>query len=503
MSRRPWTLRRRLVIGIVALVAIIGFGIGAASVYGLNRYLEQDVDEQLTSALSRTLDRAPAGWDDGQPSSSEFVLAPGSPVGTVAAAVVDGAVADSLVLLVNGERRMTEAEVAPLLSAAGTREPQTVSLGGNLGDYRVLSVSTRSGAEFVVGFPLSTTQSIVSQFRNVIVLISALGVLIAALASAFLVTLALKPLRRVAATATQVASLPLDRGEVSLAVRVPEQDTDARTEVGQVGAAFNSMLGHVDEALRARQASENKVRQFVADASHELRTPLASIRGYAELTRRGGHNLPPDVTHSMGRVESEAVRMTSLVEDLLLLARLDEGRELEKRPVDLTALLVNCISDAYAAGPEHDWDLDAPDEPVVVPGDEQRIHQVIANLLTNARVHTPEGTAVDVALSRTAEGSAVITVTDNGPGIPEAQQASLFERFARGDSSRSRIAGSTGLGLSIVQAVTVAHGGTVAVSSEPGRTQFRIELPGAAIAPSSDPSTSAPRSANGQGSLAD
>ena len=171
------------------------------------------------------------------------------------------------------------------------------------------------------------------------------------------------------------------------------------------------------------------------------------------------------------------MRMTSLVEDLLLLARLDEGRELEKNPVNLNALLVDCISDAYAAGPEHDWDLEAPDQDVVVLGDQPRIHQVLANLLANARVHTPEGTHVAVRLAAEND-TAVITVTDNGPGIAEALLPTLFERFARGDSSRSRIAGSTGLGLSIVQAVIQAHGGTVSVSSEPGRTQFRIELPG-------------------------
>ena len=182
-------------------------------------------------------------------------------------------------------------------------------------------------------------------------------------------------------------------------MRVPEEDTDPHTEVGTVGAALNRMLGHVGSALTARQASEKKVRQFVADASHELRTPLASIRGYAELTRRSPHDLPDDVTHSIGRIESEATRMTSLVEDLLLLARLDEGRELERDPVDLSILLVDAISDAHAAGPDHRWTLDLPDEPVEVTGDEPRLHQVIMNLLANARVHTPDGTHVTARLA--------------------------------------------------------------------------------------------------------
>jgi two-component system, OmpR family, sensor kinase len=273
-----------------------------------------------------------------------------------------------------------------------------------------------------------------------------------------------------------VAELPLDRGEVALAVRVPQRDADPSTEVGKVGAAINRMIEHVASALTARQVSENKVRQFVADASHELRTPLASIRGYAELTRRGGYRLPDDVVHSLGRVESEAVRMTSLVEDLLLLARLDDGRALQQAPVDLGPLLVNAVSDAHAAGADHDWRLDVPETPIVVTGDATRLHQAFANLLANARIHTPAGTRVTVSLT-SGDGVACVTVADDGPGVPESIRSVLFERFARGDSSRSRAAGSTGLGLAIVRAVVTSHRGTVSVASVPGDTVFRVELP--------------------------
>lgn len=482
LPQRRWTLRTRLVVSIVALVALACFGIGAASIIGLNQYLEQRVDTQLAAALSRTLDASGgSGFPDREPQSSEFVLAPGLPVGTVAAVVVDGRVVNSLRLTVGESIPLTEAANTALLgapnaAAPGAREPQTVSVG-ELGDYRALSVTTRSGANFIVGLPLAEVEAIIGQFRSVVILISALGLLVAALASGLIVSLALRPLRRVAATATQVASLPLAHGDVSLAIRVPEEDTDPHTEVGKVGAALNGMLGHIDVALRSRQASENKVRQFVADASHELRTPLASIRGYAELTRRGGYDLPPDVRHSMARVESEAVRMTSLVEDLLLLARLDAGRAMEEKPVDLSRLVVDCMSDAHAAGPDHAWVLDLPEGDVAIPGDDQRIHQVIANLLANARVHTPATTTVTVSL-RVENGSAVISVEDDGPGISKAQQPSLFERFARGDTSRSRAAGSTGLGLAIVRAVVEAHAGEVSVSSRPGRTVFEVTLPG-------------------------
>jgi two-component system OmpR family sensor kinase len=275
---------------------------------------------------------------------------------------------------------------------------------------------------------------------------------------------------------------------VDLAQRVPERDTDPRTEVGQVGSALNRMLDHVGNALEARHASEMQVRQFVADASHELRTPLAAIRGYAELSRRSRAPISEEVAHVLGRVESEAKRMTVLVEDLLLLARLDAGRPLAHDPVDLTMLVVDAVSDAHAAGPRHYWQLDVPDEPVTVLGDQQRLHQVLANLLANARTHTPEGTTVTVRID-TAPHAAVLQVTDDGPGIPAELQPHIFERFARGDSSRSRAAGSTGLGLSIVYAVVTAHGGTVSVQSAPGRTVFTVVLPATAqpVVPTAGP----------------
>ncbi|HEU4466683.1 MAG TPA: ATP-binding protein, partial [Agromyces sp.] len=291
---------------------------------------------------------------------------------------------------------------------------------------------------------------------------------------------ALQPLDRVTETATLVSGLPLARGDVELPEEVPVQDD--RTEVGRLATAFNRMLGHVSASLSARELSERKVRRFVADASHELRTPLASIRGYAELTRLHGGELPPDVVHALGRIESESLRMTELVEDLLLLARLDEGRELRRDPVDLRQVVVDAVGDAQVAGPDHDWRVAVPDEALTVAGDESRLRQVLANLLANARVHTPEGTKVIVRLQPRAatDGAAErvrVTVTDDGPGIDPEVRATLFERFARGDASRSRRAGSTGLGLAIVRAVVEAHRGTVSVESEPGRTEFTVDLP--------------------------
>jgi two-component system OmpR family sensor kinase len=368
------------------------------------------------------------------------------------------------------------AVLAQLAKLTPNGQKQTVDLG-DLGDYRLVAgIDPQDGVINVTGLPLADLQSTLLQVALVTGSAVLIALVIAGWAGAFIVRGTLRPLRRVAATATRVSELRLDRGEVQLAQRVPERDTDPRTEVGQVGNALNQMLDHVGNALEARHASEMQVRQFVADASHELRTPLAAIRGYAELSRRSRAPISEEIAHVLGRVESEAKRMTVLVEDLLLLARLDAGRPLAHEPVDLTVLVVDAVSDAHAAGPRHYWQLDVPDAPVTVIGDQQRLHQVLANLLANARTHTPEGTVVTVQVDSTPE-SAILHVIDGGPGIPDELQPHIFERFARGDSSRSRAAGSTGLGLSIVYAVVTAHGGTVSVQSAPGRTVFTVVLP--------------------------
>jgi two-component system OmpR family sensor kinase len=260
-------------------------------------------------------------------------------------------------------------------------------------------------------------------------------------------------------------------------------DANPRTEVGQVGAAFNRMLGHVEAALARRAASEARLRRFAADASHELRTPLAAIRGYAELALRHPGPVPADIEHALQRVEAESSRMSVLVDELLLLAQLDAGRPLAQEPVDLTRLAIDATSDARAAAPTHRWLLELPDEPVQVRGDEHRLHQVLANLMSNAAKHTPPGTTVTVALTTTGPGgpgSVQLSVTDNGPGIPADLQPTLFERFVRGDTARTHHGGqppSTGLGLAIVDAVTTAHGGTVHLDSQPGTTRFTITLP--------------------------
>jgi two-component system OmpR family sensor kinase len=485
--RAPWTLRRRLVVSVVALFTLLSVVVGGISILVLYRNLSDPISDQLLRSVSFAEQRASRGFlptfDGGGGGPGVTGLQPGSITAYSAGATVVGNRSPNLG---GSSQTLTQAELKPISAITRSHFPEDVGIPG-LGEFRVIRTNLLSYQDPTTGalvkyygytaYPLAQMQTTLAQFGLALGGISLGGILLVAFATWFIVSYALRPLRRVAATATEVASMPLDRGEVDLAVRVPDADTDQRTEVGKVGAALNTLLGHVDNALKARQASESRVRQFVADASHELRTPLASIRGYAELTRRGNYDLPQDVTHSLGRVESEAVRMTSLVEDLLLLARLDAGRDIETAPVDLSRLLVDCVSDAHVAGSDHEFELNLPDDPVMIDGDSQRIHQVFANLLANARVHTPAGTHVAVSLASVESGGAVVTVADDGPGIPEDLQDDLFERFARGDTSRARATGSTGLGLAIVRAVVDAHGGVVSVTSSSEGTTFAVELP--------------------------
>lgn len=479
-----WTLRKRLVVAVVALLALAAIIIGLASVVSVRTVLLGRVDAQLTAATSRSSGAADFPRDRQFPQADEpripdFIGAPGQSAGTLGAIIDGGTVqyagyTDSAGTLLP----LTAEQVVALLSLEVGGDPVSIDLPGDLGRYRVVAVESGDD-ELVVGLPLSDLDFTVGQLIAGIAGISLGALALAGFAAYFIVRLALRPLDRVAQTASDVSDLPLDRGEVALAVRVPESDADPHTEVGRVGASINRMLGHVSNALQARQASENKVRTFVSDASHELRTPLTSIRGYAELTRRSAEQLPEDATYALGRIESEAVRMTAIVEDLLLLARLDEGRELAKDPVELSALLSSAVSDARAASPDHDWVLDLRDAPVTVVGDSQRLMQVVANLLGNARVHTPAGSRVVTRLAVVGD-RAEISVSDDGPGIDPTVLDSVFERFVRGDASRQRASGGTGLGLAIVAGVVDAHGGTVAAESQPGRTEFRISLPLAA-----------------------
>jgi two-component system OmpR family sensor kinase len=486
---RAWlagrTLRTRLVAGLLATLTLACAVVGAVTYTHLSQVLVGQLDSQLMAANQRYADcmthRPPPG--DAPPGglSGPSGCAQQQNEGTFSALAYAtdqhpsqvGTVAKQSLAASTGTCRLSAADRAELARLPVNGVPHTVTLS-SYGPYRLVA-SSDPGGTFVTGLPLSNVNQTLSQDAITEIAVFSLALLVTGLIGTAWVRVSLRPLRRVAATATRVTELPLTSGEVALPERVPSGNP--ATEVGQLGAAFNHMLGHVEAALARRAASEDRLRRFAADASHELRTPLAAIRGYAELARRHPGPVPEDIAHALSRVESESARMSVLVDELLLLAQLDAGRPLASAPVDLTRLAIDVTSDARAAAPGHVWRLDLPGEPVMVGGDEHRLHQVLANLLSNAARHTPAGTTVMVGMSLLPGSRVAVTVTDDGPGIPADLQPALFERFVRGDSSRSRAAGSTGLGLAIVDAVTAAHQGQVSVTSEPGRTSFTITLP--------------------------
>ncbi|WP_209441387.1 sensor histidine kinase [Amycolatopsis vancoresmycina] len=486
--RRPWSLRRRLIVQLAALLALVCLVVGVVTEFALSEFLVGQQDKRLAAASDRAAhgSERPPPWTYGEAPPPDPLRVLGQGEGTLAVVQI-GSKASAGVLdssAAGPSRRkapfkdIPKAEVLALLALPSDGKQRSIDLGGSLGEYRVVSTTSPRGEKTVIGLPLKDVNETLWQLGFILGGVALAGILVAGAVGAATIRRTMQPLDRLAATATRVSELPLDRGEVALSERVPEADTDPNTEVGKVGSALNRMLQHVANALSARHASENRVRQFVADASHELRTPLAAIRGYAELTRRGGEQVPPDVAFAMSRVESESRRMTTLVEDLLLLARLDSGRPVVHEWVDLCRLVADAVADAHVAGPDHKWLMDVPGEPIGVLGDAGQLHQVVINVLANARTHTPPGTTVTTTLS-TSDGIVRLRVADDGPGIPPEILPDIFERFARGDNSRSRAAGSTGLGLAIVAAVVGAHGGRVGVQSRPGRTEFEIAFPAA------------------------
>jgi len=508
LARR--TLRGRLVAGLLATLFVACAAVGTVTYVHLRMVLMDQLDQQVTGAGMRYQQcMNPGGPGDGSdndhdgapPGGGHSPHGPGPQVcagqqgaRTFSAISITTASATSSTTYAgrptkafladhSGQCELSHADQDELAGLVVNDQPRTIALT-RYGTYRLVADQAPDGAVYIVGLPLTQVTDPLHDVAIAEIAVFAAALVLTGLVGTLWVRVSLRPLRRVATTAAQVTELPLASGQVKMPERVP--DANPRTEVGQVGAALNRMLGHVESALARREASENRLRRFAADASHELRTPLASIRGYAELARRHPGPVPDDVAHALSRVESESARMSVLVDELLLLAQLDAGRPLASEPVDLTRLAIDVTSDARAATADHRWQLELPDEPVSVRGDEHRLHQVLANLLSNAARHTPAGTTVSVALAaRPPEpgappgdpGTVQVTVTDDGPGIPADLQPALFERFVRGDSSRSRAAGSTGLGLAIVDAVTAAHHGQVAVTSEPGRTRFTITLP--------------------------
>jgi len=471
--RRPWSLRSRLVAILAVTVTLLAAGIAAIALVALRGSLVEQLQSELTALASRVL--VLTTRPGGAPSLEAAFGGPGAVPGTIAIAAQGTSLVGGYLDADYTLQWIGQGQLSQIVDAWDGSPYWSADLGQGFGRY-LFSVDQQGGVSVLVGLPLSGVDATVSRLTLIIGLVGVGGILLLGILAAIYIRHALRPLERVAAAAERVAAMPLDRGEVDLGERVDASGASPGSEAGRLVEAFNAMLARLGQAFGARHASEAKVRRFVADASHELRTPLASIRGYSELTRRMAEDLPADAVYALGRIESESVRMTSLVEDLLLLARLDEGREIESHPVELGGLVADAVNDARAAGPEHRWRYAEPAEPVVVLGDAARVQQVVVNLLANARVHTPAGTTVTVTLEREGE-EAVLTVADDGPGIAPEALPTLFERFARADASRARTTGSTGLGLAIVKAVVSAHGGTVTVESEPGDTRFLVRLP--------------------------
>jgi len=475
------SLRNRLLVGVLLLSAL-GFMVSDfIAQNAIQKFLLQQVDQQLVSVADGALmrvDRAGIQSDnegiDSHGNSPATAKAAETPLRSVPSSV-------SITLLdpfgnyvggVGGDlnsQRITDFVIGTLPASAAKygNRPFTLEVPG--ADFRVLArvLPSALGSVFVAQ-SLSGVDETSNRLRIIFVFIGLIALFLIAFASRMVIKIGLRPLVAVEETAEKIAA-----GDLS--ARLPDAKPD--TEVGRLVSSLNAMLARIEESFAARTASENKLRRFVADASHELRTPLTAIRGFAELHRQGAVTGEAATSELVGRIENESVRMGALVEDLLMLARLDQSRDIVNSPVNLTELVTEAVESARAAGPEHPITLDLPDEAFVL-GDARKIHQVVANLLANARIHTPAGTPISISINSNEDGT-TISIADSGPGLSEEDQARIFERFYRADPSRNRSneVGS-GLGLSIVDAVMQAHGGKVGVTSKLGEgATFTVFFP--------------------------
>jgi len=473
LARTP--LQVKLIVAVLVLVTVALALIGLASVAALDGYLVGRLDDQLQAVAGRPGPAPGRGDPDHRPGPpSPFLIqyrdSAGKPLRTYSDLLDEG--------------QPPEVPEDPDWLAAHAGEPVSVPATGGGGSWRVLVQETASGSK-VVAASLAGIDATIRQLRLIDLGVSLVVLAVLAGVGVAIIRASLRPLVEIEGTARAIAAGDLTR-------RVP--DRDPRTEVGRLGRALNTMLAQIEAAFGARAASEaaarrseDRMRRFVADASHELRTPLTTIRGFAELYRQGAARDPAELDRLMRRIEDQAARMGLLVEDLLLLARLDQQRPLERRPVDLLALAADAVNDARAVAPDRRIELvlggdDGGDgSALVVLGDGERLRQVLANLVDNALSHTPAGSPVEVRVGAApldGRPGAAVEVVDHGPGLTPEQTERVFERFYRADPARSQAAGGTGLGLSIVAALVAVHGGTVGVDSVPRRgARFRVLLP--------------------------
>ena len=461
-----WSLRNRLILAAVVLTALAISASDFAANTALRSYLISQVDQQLLDisggSLTR-LDRAgieEENSDENESPFREFRPLRGVPTSvSVTLLDVDG----NFIGRVGGDLSKEQIAVVGMSIAEVQKKgskPFTIKGEDGQPDVRAVAQVLPTGlGSVIVANSLADVDRTLNRLGFFFLILGLLALLAIALVSRWIIAISLKPLEAVEETAEAIAA-----GDLS--ARLPAAKPD--TEVGRLTTSLNTMLGRIEESFAARVSSESKLRRFVADASHELRTPLTAMRGFAELHRQGAVVGEEKTKELVGRIEKESIRMSSLVEDLLLLARLDQSREMAQDPVDLNLLLTEAVASAKAAGPNHPIQLSLPSAEVFVLGDSQRIHQVVANLLANARTHTPEGSLIKVSLEQGVTET-IISVGDNGPGLSESDQERIFERFFRADPSRARTSGEgSGLGLSIVDAVMKAHGGYVSVKSKLG-----------------------------------
>jgi two-component system, OmpR family, sensor kinase len=467
------SLRLRLLLALIGLVAAGLVLAGSVTYFSLHSFLFTRVDQQVHDA------RAPVvialqdqlGSGSGLPTGGGLgrALLPPGTFGELLDAS-NKRVGDPVTF---GYGQATAAPILPahLPTPSAGADSILISTGATAHSslhYRVMIETLSDGrSHLVIAVPLTDTEQTLRTLVIAEIIITASILAALAVLASTIVRRGLRPLEAMGATATAIAAGDLSR-------RV--EPADDRTEVGRLGLALNGMLEHIEHAFAERKASENRLRRFLADASHELRTPLTSIRGYAELFHRGAKDRPADLETAMRRIEQESKRMGVLVDELLLLARVDEGRPLDSLPVDLAPIAADAVQDARAAQSDRPITLTVPASLKVI-GDEARLRQVAANLLGNALVHTPAGTPVDVVCDA-QDGVAVLRVADQGPGLTAEQAEHVFDPFYRADPSRTRASGGDGLGLAIVAAVVRAHGGTVSVESEPEKgAAFIVKLP--------------------------
>jgi two-component system OmpR family sensor kinase len=479
-------MRARLV-GILVVLLVVALALtGLGTQVILKQYLAKQVDQNLSKAAVNPLIDGPGRNnrmpdDDTNQLPTQYVvfkaLVGYQPYVSLPQAVRDRPEVGPQLPSLTVDQAVDRSGLSTVSSIDGSQR-------WRLAIYPLTNTDTGEVAGYViVGLSLNQADAAIDQLQLIFLGLGAVLILLCALLGWLAIRRAFVPLTEVEETAAAIAAGDLSR-------RVPEHP--ASTEVGRLTSSLNGMLGQIENAFRSREASEQRTRRFAADASHELRTPLASIRGFAELYRQGAVREPEDVARTMGRIEDESRRMGALVEDLLLLARLDEQRPARTDPVDLAVLAGDATHDARGLAPDRTVRLVGLDagrgpEPTVVIGDDNRLRQVVGNLVGNAARHTPAGTPIEVAVGHAA-GLAVLEVRDHGPGLPAEHAVKVFERFYRVDASRARSqGGGSGLGLSIVTAVVTAHGGRVGVAPTPGGgATFRVELPLASVAVSKD-----------------